>query len=190
VYPFKRGDVLPGRFRKVGFKGGPEYRRDPLSSTGVWEVIANLALADPSGKPVARPGAPVLAVDRSPLPGTLAGCQQQLADLQRRSQEQRELLEPLSNPVVNFDRAQGGRQPKLEREMLGHLEAVFDPAHRNIDVRCQGGVCRLRGPGVLPSRNGINQHLLGRLEGRERRHEVLDDEVYFELEPASPSVRP
>jgi RNA polymerase sigma factor (sigma-70 family) len=191
VYPFKRGDVLPGRFRKVGFKGGPEYRRDPLSSTGVWEVIANLALADPSGTPVARPGAPVLAVDRSPLPGTLAGCQQQLAELQRRSQEQRELLEQLSNPVVNFDRAQGGRQPKLEREMLGHLEAVFGAAaHRDIDVRCQGGVCRLRGPGVLPSRNGINQHLLGRLEGRERRHEVLDDEVYFELEPASPSVRP
>ena len=142
------------------------------------------------GKPVARPGTPVLAVDRSPLPGTLVRCQQQLADLQRRRQEQRELLEHLSNPVVNFDRAQGGRQLKLEREMLGHLEAVFGPTHRDIDLRCQGGICRLRGPGVLVSRNGISERLLGRLEGRERRHEVLDDEVYFELEPASPSARP
>jgi len=190
VDPFKRGEALPGRLRRVGFKGGPEYRRDPLSDTGAWEVIANLALADPSGKPVARPGPPAMAVDRSPLPGTFSGCQQQLGELQRRRREQQELLGQSRNPVLHFDRARGGPQPALEREVTGHLEAIFGPAHRDIEVRCQGGFCRLRGPGVLRSRNGIDERVGRRLAGRERRHEVMDGAAYFELEPPSPASSP
>jgi RNA polymerase sigma-70 factor (ECF subfamily) len=184
VEPLKRGDSLSGRLRKVGFKGGPEYRQDPLSNTEVWEVIANLALADPSGKPMPRPGTPPLAIDRSPLPATIDGCQQQLTELQQRRHEQQSLLDGSQNPVLHFDRAQGARQPALEREVTGHLESVFGPAHQDIDVRCQGGVCRLRGPGVLKSRAGIDERLLGRLESRDRRHEVADEAAYFELEAA------
>jgi hypothetical protein len=187
VRPFRNGDSLPGRLRKVGYKGGPEYRQDPVSNSGVWEVIANLDLADPSGKPVARPATPPLAVDRSPLPGTIDGCQQQLTELQQRRQEQQLLLGGSQNPVLHFDRAQGGRQPALEREVTAHLEAVFGPAHRDIEVRCQGGICRLQGPGVLRSRQGIDERLAGRLESRERRHEVTDGAVYFELEGPSPA---
>jgi hypothetical protein len=189
VHAFKRGDGLPGRLRKVGFKGGPEYRQDPVSNTGVWEIIANLALADPSGRPVARPGTPPLAVDRSPLPATIDGCQQQLADLHRQRQEQRELLDRSQNPILHFDQARGGRQPALEQRVMGHVEAIYGPAHRDIEVRCQGGICRLRGPGVLRSRDGIDERLLGRL-GPDGRHEVMDDAAYFELEPRPPAAPP
>ena len=188
VSAFKRGESLPGRLSKVGFKGGPEYRQDALSGTGVWEVIANLALADPSGKPVARPGTPTVAVDRSPLPGTLDGCEQQLTDLLRRRQEQQQLLDGSQNPVLHFDRAEGNRQPTLERDVTGQLEAAYGPAHRDIEVRCQGGICRLRGSGVLRSPHAIDERLLARLAGRERRHDVRDDAVYFELDtpPTAP----
>jgi hypothetical protein len=31
--------------------------------------------------------------------------------------------------------------------VTGHLEALFGPAHQDIEVRCYGGICRLRGPG-------------------------------------------
>jgi hypothetical protein len=66
---------------------------------------------------------------------------------------------------------------------------VFGPAHQDIEVRCQGGICRLRGPGVLRSRDGIDEGLLGRM-GADGRHEVTDDAAYFELEPPPTASAP